>query len=480
MNYRAVSFSFGLLACVLGSCAGTPRETDSSPAAAETASPAPGSPVRADRVVPVHGAPTVDADSASPGEPTFGSQPLSFWIDRLGTGEQKAVFEALAAVTEIGPAALSAVPALADLIRGDNNPIALRALTALEAMGVEANAAAPALVEVLSHAVETRRDSAARVLEAVGAPALPALLAGLGLSELQGTEKLVPALVSDLGGEQSLATRTALALIGEDAVPALVAALSDAQKPVRQGAARTLTRIGNPEANAAVPALLEAFRDRRRGIRPWAGGALAAIGEDAVPGLTELLGDNDTRLRLWTMRALVSMGPAATEAIPAVAEMLGDENKEIRHLAARLLSKLSQPDDVAAVEVLARLLLSEDREFQLGGAAALSRMGSAVVPALLEVSRGDNVRSRAASLAALCGLGTDAREALGEVVAAAEDPAPEVRRVVADGLPRIAPLEGVVEATLHTLAVDEDSSVTEAARRGLEEVEKAKARGSDL
>ena len=67
-----------------------------------------------------------------------------------------------------------------------------------------------------------------------------------------------------------------------EAVPALVAALKDPNKPVRRGAADALANIG-PAAAGAVPALVAALKDPDEIVRQHAADALRSIQGKSTP-----------------------------------------------------------------------------------------------------------------------------------------------------------------------------------------------------
>jgi len=94
------------------------------------------------------------------------------------------------------------------------------------------------------------------------------------------------------------------------AVPALIAALGDAK--LRRFAAESLALIG--------PAAAE-----------------------ALPALNAALGDADQNVRLNAAEALAQIGPAAEEAGPALMAALGDADGDVRANAVKALSWIERP-----------------------------------------------------------------------------------------------------------------------------------------
>jgi HEAT repeat protein len=91
--------------------------------------------------------------------------------------------------------------------------------------------------------------------------------------------KLIDALIEaldDPDGEVRLNVATALANIGETAVPNLIDALAFEKKERRIGAALALGRIG-PPARAAIPKLLHTLKDADDVVRRESSYALSRI-----------------------------------------------------------------------------------------------------------------------------------------------------------------------------------------------------------
>jgi HEAT repeat protein len=111
-------------------------------------------------------------------------------------------------------------------------------------------------------------------------------------------------------------------MMGEPAVPALIAAVKDPEPRVRTAAASALWGLG-PKARTAVTALAETLADADDGVRLAAVMALEAVGPDAapaVPALARAVRDRNGNVRLWAAKALGRIGPPAREALPALAQ----------------------------------------------------------------------------------------------------------------------------------------------------------------
>lgn len=131
--------------------------------------------------------------------------------------------------------------------------------------------------------------------------------------------------------------------LGVKAVPALTAALKDANPNLRGRAAAMLAGIG-PAAKDAVPSLIPLVADGTTAVRVISISALSAIGSDAaeaVPALTKALADPMPEVRRATAEALGRLGAPAKSALPALAELAQkDANAEVKATAAKAVEAL--------------------------------------------------------------------------------------------------------------------------------------------
>ncbi|MCE5301574.1 MAG: HEAT repeat domain-containing protein [Planctomycetaceae bacterium] len=251
---------------------------------------------------------------------------------------------------------------------------------------------------------------------------------GLGLllttTALQAAESTVASLTTALKSADEAARLDAiqkLGSLGEGAAPAvapLTEQLKDASAKVRAHAAWALGRIG-PSAGAAIPALLEMLKDpdadvRRQaveaavrihpgadvpmplgvkvledadpGVRMRIMSAIAESGEQAVPGLIQIL-DNDN-VAYWACIALREMGPVAKAAVPALTAKLKDSHPEIRREAILALGAMEQAAAVAAPQIAEAL---KDKDTTVAATFALGRIG--VIPADVDALIRANTKS---------------------------------------------------------------------------------------
>ncbi|MDH4237223.1 MAG: HEAT repeat domain-containing protein [Nitrospira sp.] len=275
-------------------------------------------------------------------------------------------------VQEAASAALAAIAdsrVLDQLMRALRSPDWIVRMHAAKALGrIQDPGSIQSLTPLLQDRVKAVREEASSALAAIGESAIPALLESLAhqdwLVRLHAVESL--------GKSKS---RHAVA-------PLLSALFNDADSAVREDAVRALGQIGDPQA---VDYLLTAMKEPR--LRTPAVEALGQIGDrKAVPPLIDVVkGDHP---------------PAAAGAI----EGCGDRWSEEAVTQAAAVRALGTIGDESALPTLAAALGSTFTRAE--AAAALARFGQKSIPWLLPLLTGspdDNVRYHVKETLALVG-----------------------------------------------------------------------------
>lgn len=249
----------------------------------------------------------------------------------------------------IGPAAKSAVPALAAAL--EDKEIRSIVADALAGIGPEAKPAVPGLVQIVRNEKEpslryTAGVALVRIDKSSAGPAAPILAEALRNPDGRFRHDAVMLLV-------------AIGPAGKEATPVLTEMLlKDKQSYARQLAAHSLGYVRDPRA---VPALLEAFeKDPEVGVRNTAVISLGLMGPDAmtaVPGLEARLKDADVGTRIVSAEALWRINKDAKKAVPVLVEGLQDKNDYMVGLASGVLGRMGA-DAKGAVPGLIGLLKS--------------------------------------------------------------------------------------------------------------------------
>lgn len=332
--------------------------------------------------------------------------------------------EAVTLLASIGPPAAAAVPQLTELLHDGVAP-ALReaAVTALGNIGSAAADATAALVAMLTPGC--RVSLASRVARALGdigradkrvRTALASLFQGtmpcpngraqvaLALSKLHTDapglrEYLAALLVSNPGAPLRRVAAESLAWHRKDEpgiVPALIAALGDADEEVRRIAQTGLERLKLSQEKALK------LCGKQLADSPHAEIALRRAGPPAVPALIDALRSDDAVVRAKAARVLGSIGEGAAAAVTALTEVLKDDCPEARLAAAKARWCVTH-EPGPSVRVLTGLLsrrwpagptvAEQRRQFLQTVMEALHRIGpaaAAAAPALQRQARDEN------------------------------------------------------------------------------------------
>ncbi|MFL5340144.1 MAG: HEAT repeat domain-containing protein [Gemmataceae bacterium] len=211
------------------------------------------------------------------------------------------------------------------------------------------------------------------------------------------------------------------------AIRRLVKALKDPDELTSRCAAEALTKIGAPGKDD-LPALLEAIKDPKVEVRRYASAAIGQIGPEASKAaqpLVDALIDTDEQVRENLVRSLGSLGAGAkAAALPGLTKALEDSSKTVRVAAASSLTNLLSPLKADDVPVLVTILKQQDAEARLFGARGLSKLGKqakAALPELMEAAKNTDPVIRREAIDSLAAVGPDAKSAIPLYLAALKD-----------------------------------------------------------
>lgn len=345
---------------------------------------------------------------------------------------------AMGMLAELGDAA---IPALEDVLAGEDDSTKRRALSLLGELGV-GQAAVPTLLDALGEASSRKAQSAAiSALEQVDA------LDSESLSRL--ARQLDVTGVSDL-----------LVTHGGDGLAAVLGQVSDADADQRKLAIKALSDFGPLVLERGQAVLLERLeREEDRGVQrelfkllegleraPELASGLARHVTDkrvramlvelegaAVPALIEQLEHEDASHRKAAIQCLTMLDPEhARGATAALTAALDDESSAVHRAALGALEALGAEGEEVVV-ALARHIHSS------GALEQLLAQGANAVPALVSLLDADDPKTRKAALESLASLEVDASEALGAVTVALDDLERSVRRAALGAVEALSP-----------------------------------------
>jgi HEAT repeat protein len=239
----------------------------------------------------------------------------------------------------------------------------------------------------------------------------------------------VPALLELIKGDtfenDHLQVCNALSRIGPASAPAVLELLRADNATWRERAAITLFHVSRNRRTplSAVPDLITAARDKEKPVRSWSIRALGEIGpetKDVIPAIASALNDEDAAVRHAAGRALAKLGPAAKSASPLLIDLLQHDDVTTRGSAVYALGRIG-PDAHAATGELIPLL--KDELLREAASVALDRIGvtGPHVAALMELLNHDEVRTRQLATLNLARVGPDAKPAVASLVESLQD-----------------------------------------------------------
>ena len=263
-------------------------------------------------------------------------------------------------------------------------------------------------------------------------------------------DEAIPALIQGLRDADPLARWGAAMKLAEksgqvkDAAPALALSSKDKDFMVRLASFRALGKIGAP----AVPALVGLLKEKEGEVRRSAAttlGSLKSAGKDAVPALLEALGDtsSDAASRGASAEALGSVGGGDSKIISALIGHLGDKESEVAVGASFGLGQIGVP----AVPPLVKILRNGKPGEQTQAAWAVAKIGAAAkdaVPALIPLlAKKEDEDLGWAVAAALGAIGEGVREAFPALVDLGKSGKGEAKAAALSALAKVDPAKAV-------------------------------------
>ena len=416
---------------------------------------------------------------------------IPLMVKTLQEAEPAVVIPAIQTLAELGE---NAVPVLEGALQ--DHRACYWACLVLADVGPKAKAATPMIVKVLGHGEPECRLQALVTLGEIGAgakEALPAILDTLEKDKFGGVKYAAAFALGKMGPNPNSKTALLKALSSKDehlrviscwslgqlypadaklnerCLKIVLAALKSKTPAVREVAIQTLAegkpRAGGP-SQQVLDAFVEAMQDASPSVVAHVIDALAAKGEDAVPGVVRAL--QDPKARPFAVRIALRLGPQAQAASPSLAAALKETEDDV-DLRTEIQFALAGAGAIpeSAVPSLIKSLGMEDQEVRYSACYALGKMGPAAKAAndaLASLVKDEDEFLRFSSVWALVKINPtsvkvvnfalpvltnalgDEREhvrleiavALGDIGSAAKAALPSLRKLEGDPSPRVA------------------------------------------
>ncbi len=174
----------------------------------------------------------------------------------------------------------------------------------------------------------------------------------------------------------------------------------------------------------------EWLRAGREEEKETAAEQLMAAGQQAVPGLVEILQVGDEDSRWWAARALAGIpGPAATQAL---IKTLADPNQDVQVCA---ILGLGERQEEKAVDKLLALFPLSNNYARQHVSDALSKIGEPAVLGLIKTLEHEHPTVRAQAARALVRI--ESQQAIPALIKALDDPEPTVEHYAWEALQRM-------------------------------------------
>lgn len=344
-------------------------------------------------------------------------------IDLLRTTHSSYVLELiLERVTELGPAAAEAAPALREMLRGDSGR-GYEDAVANALAAVTGDAGIPDLVAQLDDPDPTFRRRTLHALAKLAgghADARSALYRGL-------TDADREVKVESLGLLNSVLRRG-----DEDCVEPLRPCLGDADPQIRAYAAGVLGQIKSAAA-PLVPELIARMRDPDEEVRAAAVQTVDGMQYETPEMLGALLAaldDESEAVRRAAAHGLHEWGHMYPEHTAAVFARVNDPDPDIARSAARLAGKAAEPTPELVAYLRETLRSAADDELRASAAAGLGNMKVAEPDVITDLFRFLDATGRDEAVKALTQLGPDAMAGLGERLITRPDLRREITRTL--------------------------------------------------
>lgn len=407
-------------------------------------------------------------------------------LARLRSTDPRARQAAVGELGQLGPRAGRAVPDLLEAFESADEMTCLAAAGALARLGESVLAHAQRLSALLRDGRRIIRRQSGMILLAVdpdGRTSIPALLGALNdpsrdvrqdAADMVGrsgrlSEAWVSRIVEELHNPDPDVRAwlvRGLCALGANGIRAATLGLKDSDPQVRMQAAYGLGDLG-PGAADAVPALILALGDPETGQA--VADTLARVGPPAGPGLIAALRHPDAPVRARASFALRYLAKEVPEVMTALEPMLKDPSPEVRHQAARSLGWCG----AGAVEHLEAALGDAHPSVRWGAAYGLSLIGPAArqsLGAVLRLIADPDEFVQASAIWALPAMGAVPEDVLPSLRRASRDPSPTVRRAVLETLERFGPSARDGLDLIENARRDPDENVRGAAEKARERV----------
>lgn len=252
---------------------------------------------------------------------------------------------------KIGPAAAASVDVLGTALADKNETVRVNAVIALGQIGPASQTLVPKLISALADS--QLRKHARTTLTQIGPAAVKPLINSLNNDKIRFDISIILKRIDPQAFNLAKRDKATVADL-----PALRLVLNDPTRDStdQTAAAMALASLGKD----AVPVLLATFEEPR--VSDTAAKAIAQVGPVAVPELIKLLSHETKEVRISAIDALGYLGPQAGKAVTQLIPLLKDGDRDVRYHTVRTLHRLGKNAKLAIPALTKVIINSKESE----------------------------------------------------------------------------------------------------------------------
>jgi HEAT repeat protein len=285
-------------------------------------------------------------------------------------------------------------------------------------------------------------------------------------------EPYVVALLTDIDPQMRINAFHTLRSLGVDPQPGLKKALGHPDVGTRIKTASLMMSL-KFEVNLAVPVLVEGLKNKDEALKIQAAHALSLQGlreDEVLPIFIDGLKNDLASVRRQAAESIARYGPKGAKAAPALISALDDPDDSVVGQAMTTLNAVGG-DPKTLFPAMVKVLRRDDTKLHAPAARIIFMVGPDAIDDIVDLLKKEQAPGiRLACLQTLAMIGPRAKNAVGELTKALDDPAPRARMTAARALGNIGPDAKAAEDALAKAEKDDDANVQQIAKAALAQI----------
>jgi HEAT repeat protein len=285
-------------------------------------------------------------------------------------------------------------------------------------------------------------------------------------------EPYVVALLTDIDPTLRLNAFHTLTALEVDPRPGLKKALANLDEAVRIKTASLMTEL-NLELELAAPILVEGLKHKDEALKMQAAHALSIRGlreNEVLPIFIAGLSNDLASVRRQAAESIARYGPKGAKAAPALIKALDDPDDAVVGQAMTTLNAVGG-DPKTLFPAMVKVLRRDDTKLHAPAARIIYMVGPDAIEDIVDLLKKEKAAGiRLACLQTLAMIGPRAKDAVGELTRALDDPTARHRMTAARALGNIGPDAKAAVDRLTMAEKDDDANVRQIATAALTQI----------